>query len=192
MENKKNDEELVAIIEGLLFISGSSGLLLETICASLNLSNKKRKVLLLIEKLKIKLNEDSLSGLIVIKLGELYKLATKPKYHKYYQILQNPSPIRLSQAALETLAIIAYNQPTTKTKIEEIRGVNCDGVINKLKKINFIKEQKRSEHPGRPFYYCITNEFMDHFQLESLEQLPDLPNFKLEEEKEIYNFTNEN
>lgn len=192
MEEKKiSDSELVAIIEGLLFIAGSEGLSLETLANYMNLTKKKSKVSALISQLQTKLEEDDSSGLSVVKLGDLYKLTTKIKHHQFYQSLQKQPIARLSQAALETLAIIAYNQPATKTKIEEIRGVNCDGIVSKLKALNFISEAGRSELPGRPILYVITDEFMDHFQLESLAQLPELPSFNLEEEQEIYNYSDD-
>ncbi|MGL5268813.1 MAG: SMC-Scp complex subunit ScpB [Spiroplasma sp.] len=190
MEEKKiSDSELIAIIEGLLFISGNEGLSLETITNYLNSGKKKSKIDTLISQLQTKLEEDSSSGLSIVKLGNLYKLTTKIKHYQFYQSLQEQPITRLSQPALETLAIIAYNQPVTKTKIEEIRGVNCDSIVSKLKSLNFINEAGRSELPGRPILYVITDEFMDHFQLESLAQLPELPNFNLEEEQEIYNYS---
>lgn len=193
MEDKKiSNLDSMAIIEGLLFIAGDEGLSLEAIANYLNLNKKKNKILALIDQLQEKLAKDDASGLTVAKLGELYKLTTKIKHHQFYQVLQEQPISKLSQAALETLAIIAYNQPVTKTKIEEIRGVNCDGIVNKLKSLNFISEAGRSELPGRPFFYIITNEFMDHFQLESLAQLPELPIFNIDEEQEFYNYSNEN
>lgn len=188
---KLSDLQLMAVTQGLLFIAGNEGLDLDAIAFYLNLVKKKNKVIALIEQLQAKLEIDETSGLTIVKLGNLYKLTTKPEHHQYYQILQAQPITRLSQAALETLAIIAYNQPVTKTKIEEIRGVNCDGIVNKLKSLNFINETGRSELPGRPYLYVITDEFMDHFQLESLAQLPELPNFSLELDQEIYNYSDE-
>lgn len=191
-EKKSTAVELVAVVQGLLFIAGGEGLTIEALASYLNLSKKKNKVQELVDDLQAKLTADESSGLTVIKLGDFYKLTTKTEHHEFYQVLQEQPITRLSQAALETLAIIAYNQPVTKTKIEEIRGVNCDGVMSKLKSLNFVSEAGRSELPGRPILYVITNEFMDHFQLESLAQLPELPNFNFETEQEIYNYSDEN
>lgn len=188
---KLSDLQLMAIIQGLLFIAGNEGLDIDAIAFYLNLVKKKIKVIALIEQLQAKLEIDETSGLTIVKLGNLYKLTTKPTHHQYYQVLKAQPITRLSQAALETLAIIAYNQPVTKTKIEEVRGVNCDGIINKLKSLNFVNEAGRSELPGRPYLYIITDEFMDHFQLESLSQLPELPSFNLETDQEIYNYSND-
>jgi len=190
-KEKLSDLQLMAIIQGLLFIAGNEGLDIDAIAFYLSLVKKKNKVIALVEQLQVKLDIDETSGLTIIKLGNLYKLTTKPEHHQYYQVLKAQPITRLSQAALETLAIIAYNQPVTKTKIEEIRGVNCDSIINKLKSLNFINESERSELPGRPYLYVITDEFMDHFQLESLAQLPELPNFNLEIEQEIYNYSDD-
>lgn len=191
-EKKSTAAELVAVVQGLLFIAGAEGLTIEALATYLNLSKKKNKVQELVDELQAKLASDESCGLTVIKLGDFYKLTTKAEHHQFYQVLQEQPITRLSQAALETLAIIAYNQPVTKTKIEEIRGVNCDGVMSKLKSLNFVSEAGRSELPGRPILYVITNEFMDHFQLESLAQLPELPNFNFETEQEIYNYSDEN
>ena len=92
----------------------------------------------------------------------------------------------LSNAALETLAIIAYKQPITRVEIEEIRGVGCDMMIRKLLARSLIKECGRSDAPGRPFLYEVTKEFMDTFQLESLKELPDLPDFKEQVDEELF------
>lgn len=92
----------------------------------------------------------------------------------------------LSQAAMETLAIIAYKQPITRSEIEEIRGVGCDMMIRKLMARSLIKECGRSDAPGRPFLYEITTEFMDAFQLESLKELPELPDFQPNLDGELF------
>lgn len=184
-----NNNDLMAIAEGFLFIAGKEGLTLEMLSMYLKLEKKKPKVLEIMEQLQNKLNNDLQSGLSVIKLGDFYRLTTKKDHYEYYQVLQEQPMMRLSQAALETLAIIAYNQPVTKPRIEEIRGVNCDAMITKLKGLSFIEEVGRSELPGRPILYSITNEFMNHFQIESLSQLPELPSFNLtEEDQKIYHY----
>ena len=92
----------------------------------------------------------------------------------------------LSQAALETLAIIAYKQPLTRIEIEEIRGVNCDMMIRKLLARNLIRECGRTDGPGRPFLYEVTEEFMDAFKLESLKELPDLPAVEQNMDSELF------
>lgn len=189
--NWKTNERL-AVLQGLLFIAGNEGLELLTLAEYLELTKKPKTVENLIASLQMKLNDDDTSGLSLIKVGNIYKLTTKPIHYNRYQVLKQQPLIRLSQAALETLAIIAYNHPVTKPQIEDIRGVNCDSIIFKLKSLNLITEIGRSELPGKPILYDLTDEFMDHFNIESLTQLPTLPQFNNQnDEQEIYNFTNE-
>ncbi|WP_342260873.1 SMC-Scp complex subunit ScpB [Spiroplasma endosymbiont of Notiophilus biguttatus] len=189
--NWKTNERL-AVLQGLLFIAGNEGLDLLTLAEYLELTKKPKTVENLIASLQMKLNDDDASGLSLIKVGNLYKLTTKPIHYNRYQVLKQQPLIRLSQAALETLAIIAYNHPVTKPQIEDIRGVNCDSIIFKLKSLNLIIEIGRSELPGKPILYDLTDEFMDHFNIESLTQLPTLSQFNNQnDEQEIYNFTNE-
>ncbi|WP_342254417.1 SMC-Scp complex subunit ScpB [Spiroplasma endosymbiont of Zeiraphera isertana] len=189
--NWKTNERL-AVLQGLLFIAGNEGLDLLTLAEYLELTKKPKTVENLIVYLQMKLNDDDTSGLSLIKVGNIYKLTTKPIHYNRYQVLKQQPLIRLSQAALETLAIIAYNHPVTKPQIEDIRGVNCDSIIFKLKSLNLITEIGRSELPGKPILYDLTHEFMDHFNIESLTQLPTLPQFNNQnDEQEIYNFTNE-
>ncbi|WP_338975400.1 SMC-Scp complex subunit ScpB [Spiroplasma endosymbiont of Monopis laevigella] len=189
--NWKTNERL-AVLQGLLFIAGNEGLDLLTLAEYLELTKKPKTVENLIASLQMKLNDDDTSGLSLIKVGNIYKLTTKPIHYNRYQVLKQQPLIRLSQAALETLAIIAYNHPVTKPQIEDIRGVNCDSIIFKLKSLNLITEIGRSELLGKPILYDLTDEFMDHFNIESLTQLPTLPQFNNQnDEQEIYNFTNE-
>ncbi len=189
--NWKTNERL-AVLQGLLFIAGNEGFDLLTLAEYLELTKKPKTVENLIASLQMKLNDDDTSGLSLIKVGNIYKLTTKPIHYNRYQVLKQQPLIRLSQAALETLAIIAYNHPVTKPQIEDIRGVNCDSIIFKLKSLNLITEIGRSELPGKPILYDLTDEFMDHFNIESLTQLPTLPQFNNQnDEQEIYNFTNE-
>ena len=189
--NWKTNERL-AVLQGLLFIAGNEGLDLLTLAEYLELTKKPKNVENLIKSLQTKLNDDDASGLSLIKVGNIYKLTTKSIHYNRYQVLKKQSLIRLSQAALETLAIIAYNHPVTKSQIEDIRGVNCDSIILKLKSLNLITEIGRSELAGKPILYDLTDEFMDHFNIESLTQLPTLPQFNNQnDEQEIYNFTNE-
>ncbi|WP_339039565.1 SMC-Scp complex subunit ScpB [Spiroplasma endosymbiont of Andrena trimmerana] len=189
--NWKTNERL-AVLQGLLFIAGNEGLDLLTLAEYLELTKKPKTIENLIASLQMKLNDDDTSGLSLIKVGNIYKLTTKPIHYNRYQVLKQQPLIRLSQAALETLAIIAYNHPVTKPQIEDIRGVNCDSIIFKLKSLNLITEIGRSELPGKPILYDLTDEFMDHFNIESLTQLPTLPQFNNQnDEQEIYNFTNE-
>ena len=121
-------------------------------------------------------------GLRISYLGDAFKLTTKQEHKKYYESLAiNPGTNKLSQAALETLAIIAYNQPITNPEVSEIRGVQSGQIIRKLVAKGLLKEVGKSELAGRPNLYKTTSEFLDYFGLATIE---DLPNIEIEETKE--------
>jgi len=107
-----------------------------------------------------------------------FQMLTDPVFSKWIAALYKRPPDRLTGPSLETLAIIAYKQPLTRTDIEVIRGVNVDGVLRTLEERNLIKTRGRLEAPGRPILYGTTNEFLQHFGLKSLEELPKLKEFK--------------
>lgn len=107
-----------------------------------------------------------------------FQMLTDPIYSRWIAALYKKGPDRLTGPSLETLAIIAYKQPLTRTDIEIIRGVNVDGVLRTLEERNLIKTKGRLDAPGRPILYCTTNEFLQHFGLRSLEELPNLKEFK--------------
>ena len=126
-------------------------------------------------------------------LGNRLKLTTKFEHRQYYQkLLENPDTNILSQAALETLAIIAYNEPITRMQVDKIRGVGSSQMIRKLVAKGLIKESGRSNLPGRPILYETTNDFLDYFGLNSIEDLPDMEKYieqseqDIEEEKDLY------
>lgn len=175
----------LSIIEGLLFMVGDEGISLDQLCAACELEESFVKELLadIIKSCKA-----SQRGIEVVNYGGLYKLVTKAQVHTYgAKLFALPEKGKLSQAALETLAIIAYKQPITRSEIEEIRGVNCDAMIRKLLAKALIKEAGRSEDPGRPILYGITDEFMDAFQLQSIHELPELPDLnEQQEESELF------
>jgi segregation and condensation protein B len=114
-------------------------------------------------------------GLQLIKLANGYLLATRPRYSPYIEkFLKSPVSVSLSQQSMETLSIIAYKQPITRAEVERIRGVLCDGVIKTLLEKRLIKETGRSESVGRPILYATTVEFLKHFGLHDLGELPPL------------------
>ena len=161
-----------AVLEGLLFVVGEDGLQLEQIEEVLNVSDEEAKALIM--ELK-KDYEDSSRGLRIDFLGNRFKLTTKFEHKEYYQkLIENPETNSLSQAALETLAIIAYNEPITRVQIDAIRGVGSVSILRKLVAKGFIKESGRSELPGRPILYETTNEFLDYFGLSSIKDLPNM------------------
>ena len=107
-----------------------------------------------------------------------FQMLTDPIYSKWITALYKKGPDRLTGPSLETLAIIAYKQPITRSEIEVIRGVNVDGVLRTLEERQLIRSRGRLEAPGRPILYGTTNEFLQHFGLKSIEELPKLKEFK--------------
>lgn len=175
MENK-------AILEGLLFVMGEDGLNIDQIKDVLQIEEDEAKQLIL--ELKDDYSNKN-RGLRIDFLGNKIKLTTKPEHKEYYQkLLENPETNALSQASLETLAIIAYNQPVTRLDVDELRGVSTSQMIRKLVAKGFIKEGGRSNLPGRPILYETTNEFLDYFGLSSIEDLPDMRDFITTTEEE--------
>lgn len=172
-----------AVLEGLLFVVGEEGLTLEQIEDVLEIDEEASKNLIM--ELK-KDYEDESRGLRIDFLGNRFKLTTKFEHKEYYQkLIENPETNTLSQAALETLAIIAYNEPITRVQVDAIRGVGSVSIIRKLVAKGFIKESGRSDLPGRPILYETTNEFLDYFGLSSVEDLPDISEIVSQEVDEV-------
>lgn len=162
-----------AIIEGLLFISGDEGIYLEQIESVLEID--KEEAQLLLRELKEKYDKPD-SGLQLVQYAHAYRLTTKREHAAYYKkLVESPMSASLSQAALETLAIVVYRQPITRTEIEEIRGVKTEKALQTLISRLLIKEVGRAEGTGRPILYGTTKEFLDAFGLKTLEELPPLP-----------------
>lgn len=172
-----------AILEGLLFVVGEDGLTLEQIEKVLDLNEEESKELL--RELKHDY-EDKARGLRIDFLGNRFKITTKYEHREYYQkLIENPETNILSQSALETLAIIAYNEPVTRMQVDNMRGVSSGQMIRKLVAKGLVKEVGRSNLPGRPILYKTTSDFLDYFGLSTLEDLPDMTNFITEEPEEI-------
>lgn len=171
-----------AVLEGLLFVVGEEGLTFDQIEDVLEIDEEESKRLLYELKHDY---EDENRGLRIDFLGNRFKLTTKYEHREYYQkLLENPETNTLSQAALETLAIIAYNEPITRVQIDAMRGVCSTQIIRKLVAKGFIKEVGRSDLPGRPILYETTSEFLDYFGLSTIKDLPDMNSFIEEIEKE--------
>ena len=170
--------EKLGILEGILFVVGNEGISISELMDILEL--KEDNINYLIDKLKEKyLSEES--GLNIEYLGEKYKLTTKKEHNDYYiKLLEKEKKSELSNSALETLAVIAYNSPITRGQIDDIRGVDSTYQIKKLLYRNLIKEDGKADLPGKPKLYSVTNEFLDYLGLSSLDELP-----KLEEEKPV-------
>jgi segregation and condensation protein B len=121
----------------------------------------------------------------IIEIADGFQFLTKPAYHASVgTYLRQTTKKRLSQAALETLSIVAYKQPISKTELEQIRGVSCDYAIQKLLEKELVTILGRSEAPGRPLLYGTSERFMDYFGIKSMRDLPKLKDFK-EVENEI-------
>lgn len=125
-------------------------------------------------------------GIELIKVEDSYQLCTKKELQEYiYPVLDKRSKPNLSTAALETLAIIAYNPQITRAEIEAIRGVSADACVYKLLEYGLIKEAGKIDLPGKPMSYKTTDEFLKMFGYSSLNDLPELPRYKLDENKQI-------
>lgn len=181
-----SNEEYFNIIEGMLYLSGDDGLGIKDIANILEI-NKKDAAILMDEFVEV-CNRRELQGIKLVNFGGRYKLATNPNFFMYYQKMVEQTSAALSNAALETLAIIAYNQPITRTRIEDIRGVGCDAMIRKLAAKALIKEVGREDTPGQPILYGVTDEFMDAFGLTTLDELPELGDVvETENDENIFN-----
>ena len=126
------------------------------------------------------------SGIEIIKVDNSYQLCTKKEYYEYiYPLFDNRAKPNISNAALETLSIIAYNPKITRSEIEAIRGVSADGTVYKLLEYDLIEDAGKLDAPGRPTTYKVTSKFMKMFGITSLDELPELPRYKLDENEQI-------
>lgn len=167
-----NEERMNSAIEAILFANGSS-VEPSRIAAALEISEPEAK-----ERLEALMNEYQASdrGITIIKLKDSYQMVSVKEFAPQIRTvmdLRRNTP--LSQAALEVLAVIAYNQPVTKSFVEQIRGVDCSGVIGSLTSKDLIEEKGRLELPGRPLIYGTTENFLRCFNISSIEELPPLP-----------------
>lgn len=172
--------QLEAILESLLFVVGDEGLTLQEAKDILKIDDEKiEEVMNSIQKKY----ENENSGIELVFLGNRLKLATKKELKPYIEKLLTISDDgTLSEAALETLAIIAYNQPVTRVMVDEIRGISSSHMIRKLVYKNLICEVGRSESAGRPILYGTTPLFLDYF---GLSDISDLPNIEIEKEEVV-------
>lgn len=174
--------KLKGIIEAILFAAGRE-VKINELMSVLELSSDE--VIELIESMKLEYENEN-RGIRIINVEGAYQLCTKKEYYDFiYPVFDKRSKPNLSQAALETLSIIAYNPKITRAEIEAIRGVNSDGTIYKLLDYNLIEDSGKLDAPGRPTTYSTTKEFLRMFGLESLEELPELPRYKLDENQQI-------
>lgn len=177
------------IIEGLLYVQGDLGLTIEQVSDILEITTEEAKQLIL------SLKQDYIEqdrGLRINYLGNSFKLTTKEEHKEYYKkLLENPKNNTLSNAALETLAILAYNEPLTRGEVDSIRGIDSVYVLRRLLAKGLIKECGKSDKPGHPTLYKTTDEFLDYFGLSTKEDLPkiDLFNDNINNEVDLFKST---
>ena len=170
-----------AIIEAILFTMGEA-VELDRIAAAIELDKKETKKI--IEGMMEEYKSDRI-GIELIELDGSYQMCTKPKMYEYLiKIAKQPRKRVLTDVLLETLSIIAYKQPVTRTEIEKIRGVSCDHAVNKLVEYNLVKELGRLDAPGRPLLFGTTEEFLRSFGVSSIDDLPVLSSVQIEEFKQ--------
>ncbi len=171
-----------AVIEAVLFAAGKE-VNKKELMSVLEISEDELNAIISVMQEEYKQEN---RGIEIIKVEDSYQLATKKDLYEYlYQIFDKRNKPNLSQAALETLAIIAYNPKITRAEIESIRGVNSDGTMYKLLEYDLIESVGKLDAPGRPTMYSTTSNFLKMFGLNSLNDLPDLPKYKLDENQQI-------
>ena len=174
-KNTMEIAKMKQIIESIMFAVGRDVSIKEL---SSILEETPENIEEIIENMKAEFDEQG-RGIQIIKVNDGYQLCSRKENYEYiYQIIDKRNKPNLSQAALETLAIIAYNPKITRAEIESIRGVNSDGTIYKLLEHNLIEEAGRLDAPGRPTLYQTTKEFLRMFGYTSLEELPELPRYR--------------
>lgn len=183
-------EKIRSAAEAIIF-AGGTPVELSRIAKALDITEKETKtqINILIEEY-----EKAEKGITIIELNKSYQMVSKKEFAPYIRTvmdLRRNTP--LSQAALEVLAVIAYNQPVTKAFVEQVRGVDCSGVIGSLCSKELIEEKGRLELPGRPLLYGTTDNFLRCFSVKSIDELPPLPQTEdSSEETDAANNTEEN
>ncbi len=171
-----------SIIEAILFAAGRPVTKNEMVLA---LEISEEDVENMIQNMQEEYKNEN-RGIELIKVEDSYQLCTKKELYEYiYPVLDKRNKPNLSNAALETLSIIAYNPKITRAEIEAIRGVSADACVYKLLEYGLIEEAGKIDLPGKPMSYKTTNEFLRMFGYSSLEDLPELPRYKLDENKQI-------
>lgn len=170
------------IIESILFAAGRQVELKELMAAT---ELGQDELVGIIELMKTEYSNEN-RGIEIIKVNDSYQLCAKKENYDYiYPVFDKRSKPNLSPAALEVISIIAYNPKITRAEIEAIRGVGSDGSIYKLLEYELIQEAGRMDAPGRPTMYETTPKFLKMFGLSSLDELPELPRYKLDENQQI-------
>lgn len=171
-----------AIIEAILFAAGRV-IKINELMAILEISSDE--IISIVNNMGEEYAKNN-RGIEIIKVEDGYQLTTKKEMYEYlYPIFDKRSKPNLSQASMETLAIIAYNPKITRAEIEQIRGVSSDATIYKLLEYNLIENVGKADLPGKPTMYATTESFLKMFGIASLDELPELPKYKLDENEQI-------
>ena len=175
-------EKTKSIIEAILFAAGRVVKMNEFI---LVLEKNEEEIHIILKKMQEEYKASN-RGIEIIQVEDGYQLATKKELYEYiYPILDKRTKPNLSTAALETLAIIAYNPRITRAEIEAIRGVSADACVYKLLEFGLVEEAGKTDLPGKPMSYKTTDEFLKMFGYTSLKDLPELPRYKLDSNQQI-------
>ena len=184
-----NNDKMKRAVEAILFAAGES-VEISRIAEALELTPKKAENLL--EELREEFNSQN-HGFKIMRYKDSYRFVTHKEYEEEIRRVMDLNRKKpLSQAAMEVLAVIAYNQPVTKAFVEQIRGVDCSGVIGSLTLKGLIEEQGRLELPGRPLLYGTTENFLRCFNISSIEELPPIPQSDKENKEEETSTDSEN
>lgn len=179
-----NREKLEAIIEGVLFAIGDA-VSMDKLSEVVGV--EKDKLIEIVTQMAKKYDEDKNRGVRIIRLEDSFQLCTKTELYEYVRMfIERKGRNSLSNAALEVLSIVAYNQPVTRSTIEFIRGVNSDGSLAKLVELGLVDEVGRLDAPGRPVLFGTTEEFLRCFSISSLENLPEIDIMSADEETDEY------
>ena len=173
-----DNNEMEAIIEGILFTMGDS---VEPSKIAKALEVETKEVVECLDLMMQKYEEEN-RGIRLMKLDDSYQMCTSPNIYEYLiKIAKQPKKYVLTDVLLETLSIIAYKQPVTKSEIEKIRGVSCGHSVNKLVAYNLVTELGRLDAPGRPMLFGTTEDFLRSFGVSSIDELPELNVVQMEE-----------
>ena len=174
-------DKIKAIIEAILFSCGRPVEMKELITAT---EIPEKDIINIVEEMKEDYSNEN-RGIEIVKIDSGYTLCSKKEYYDYiYPLFDNRAKPNISNAAMETLAIIAYNPKITRAEIESIRGVNSDATIYKLLEYNLIEDAGKSDAPGKPTVYQTTAEFLKTFGISNLDELPELPRYKIDENEQ--------
>ena len=175
-------EKTKGIIEAILFASGRVVKVNELINI---LEISFDEISKIISEMKMEY-EKSNRGIEIVRIEDGFTLATKKEYHEYlYPALDKRIKPKLSQASLETLSIIAYNQRITKADIDSIRGVDSSASIYRLQEYNLVEQAGKADLPGKPMTFRTTENFLKMFGLKNLKELPELPKYKFDSNRQI-------